>query len=231
MVDDAFLEAQAQYYRDRAPEYDDWWYRRGAFDGGPEHNARWFEEAERIRTELIRVCPGGRMLELAAGTGTWTRHLVQLTDDLTVVDSSAETLELNRIQVGDARVRYELTDLYGYRPDAPFEFIFFGFWISHVPAERFDRFFEQLKQWLTPGGKLFFLDGYYSANAESRADEFLLHEDEIQQRELADGRSYEIVKRYYNPGPLAAKLATLGFDARVEHTGKFFIYGHASLAR
>ena len=38
-------KVEARYYRERAPEYDDWWFRRGRFDRGEEANARWFGEA------------------------------------------------------------------------------------------------------------------------------------------------------------------------------------------
>jgi len=35
------LAEQAGYYRDRAGEYEGWWFRRGRYDHGPETNARW----------------------------------------------------------------------------------------------------------------------------------------------------------------------------------------------
>jgi len=36
------LAEQARYYRERAGEYDDWWFRRGRYDRGADANARWF---------------------------------------------------------------------------------------------------------------------------------------------------------------------------------------------
>jgi hypothetical protein len=39
------LHEQLEYYRARAAEYDQWWWRRGRFDRGAELNARWFAEA------------------------------------------------------------------------------------------------------------------------------------------------------------------------------------------
>jgi hypothetical protein len=32
------LEEQRRYYRARAGEYDDWWFRRGDYDRGPDEN-------------------------------------------------------------------------------------------------------------------------------------------------------------------------------------------------
>jgi hypothetical protein len=38
------LAEQACYYRERAGEYEDWWFRRGRYDRGADANARWFAE-------------------------------------------------------------------------------------------------------------------------------------------------------------------------------------------
>ncbi len=41
------LAQQSRYYRDRAPEYDDWWFRRGRYDHGEKANDRWAAEGGR----------------------------------------------------------------------------------------------------------------------------------------------------------------------------------------
>ena len=38
-MDDTTLEQQLDYYKARAGEYDDWWFRTGRYDRGPEANA------------------------------------------------------------------------------------------------------------------------------------------------------------------------------------------------
>jgi hypothetical protein len=44
---------------------------------------------------------------------------------------------------------------------------------------------------------------------------------------LADGREFRIVKRFYEPHTLSRRLAELGWDAQVQATAEFFIYGQA----
>ena len=44
MSDQNILKDQIDYYRARAAEYDQWWYRTGRYDRGPEFNARWHAE-------------------------------------------------------------------------------------------------------------------------------------------------------------------------------------------
>lgn len=65
----ADLAEQLGYYRARAAEYDEWWFRRGRYDRGPNLNARWFEEAAELDQTLAGFGPRGRVLELACGTG------------------------------------------------------------------------------------------------------------------------------------------------------------------
>ena len=143
-MDGELLEGQLAYYRARADEYDDWFLRRGRHDRGPEWNRRWFSELDKIRQELGRFGPLGRVLELACGTGLWTVELARHATSVTSVEASTEVLEINRARLREAgrepSVRYLEADLFGWRPDAAYDAVLFGFWISHVPPERFEAF-------------------------------------------------------------------------------------------
>src|ERR1700757_2488834 len=86
---------QKRYYAERAPEYDDWWYRRGRYELEPEALARWRADVAEAGAALEAFAPRGAVLELAAGTGIWTRRLVRLGERVVAVDASAETLALN----------------------------------------------------------------------------------------------------------------------------------------
>ena len=63
---------------------------------------------------------------------------------MTSVEASTEVLEINRARLREAgrepSVRYLEADLFGWRPDAAYDAVFSGFWISHVPPERFEAF-------------------------------------------------------------------------------------------
>jgi len=231
MTDDTLLGQQLDYYRARAGEYDRWWLRQGRFDRGAEANARWFDETAKLERVLERFDPAGDVLELAGGTGLWTRHLAPHAQQLTVVDAAPEVLAINRERVGDPSVSYVQGDLFDYTPEpGAYDVVFFSFWLSHVPADRFASFWHLVATALRPGGRVLFID---SARTErsTAADHRLPEQDEqTMTRRLDDGREFQIVKRFYDPGPLETELAGLGWTARVGQTGEFFIHGTATRA-
>ena len=139
-LENAALKQQLDYYRARAGEYDDWWFRVGRYDRGPEANAAWFTEVARLEAALERFDPRGEVLELACGTGLWTRHLVAHADRVTAVDGAPEVLELNRTRTEalGASVTYVEANLFGWEPPRhAFDACVFAFWLSHVPGDRF----------------------------------------------------------------------------------------------
>jgi demethylmenaquinone methyltransferase/2-methoxy-6-polyprenyl-1,4-benzoquinol methylase len=231
MDEAALLDEQRAYYRARAREYDQWWERTGRFDRGPEANARWFEEAAIAQRALERFDPRGDMLELACGTGIWTEQLAHRVGRLMAVDASREMIEINRRRLATGTVEYVQADLFDWAPPAgAFDVCFFGFWLSHVPETRFDRFWETVRAALRPTGRVFFVDSDRS-DRSTAADHVLPSEDEeTPVRKLGDGSEFRIVKRFYVPERLRRRLAELGWDVDVRSTGEFFIYGSGSPA-
>jgi SAM-dependent methyltransferase len=220
---DDVLAEQRSYYAARAPEYDDWWFRRGRYDSGPAQNAAWFEDCAEVEAALGEFDAAGDVLELAAGTGLWTRHLVRTAARLVAVDASPETLELNRRRVG-GEVEYVVADLFEWHPSGQFDVCFFGFWLSHVPDDRFDEFWVRVGEALRPGGRAFLLDSAAGDPAHSSPPS-----GELELRQLADGREFQIVKRRWAPAELAERVRPLGWRLDVHTTANgHLIYGSGS---
>jgi demethylmenaquinone methyltransferase/2-methoxy-6-polyprenyl-1,4-benzoquinol methylase len=232
-MQNAALEQQLDYYRARAGEYDDWWFRIGRYDRGEAANAAWFEEIARLETALARFDPRGDVLELACGTGLWTRQLVRFAGRVTAVDGAAEVLALNRARIealdAVAPVTYVQADLFGWEPPAgTFDACLFCFWLSHVPEDRFKSFWTMVAGALRPGGRVMFIDSARSARSKARDHTMPGVGSDTEQRRLDDGREFEIIKRYYEPEALGARLVQLGWEVEMHDTGEFFIYGTAS---
>ena len=221
------LDEQIAYYRARVPEFDEWYERRGMYDLGPRWNTQWFAELDELRAAVDTFAPSGRVLELACGTGLWTEELVRHASDVTAVDASPEAIEVARRRAPGAR--FVCADLFEWEPQGPFDVAFFGFWISHVPSDRFDGFWAMLDRALAPGGRVFFIDNLGrqlpDIDDEKKFWKREMRPDGVVVRSLNDGREFRIVKHYYPPDELSARLATLGWDVRVEHTEWFFYYG------
>lgn len=220
------LAEQADYYRERAAEYEDWWFRRDRYDHGTQTNARWFADAGEVEAALRRFDPAGDVLELASGTGLWTRHLVERATSVTALDGSPEMHALGRVRVDDERVRYLEADIFNWEPQRTFDVCFFGFWLSHVPEAHFAEFWAKVRRVSGPDGRVFFVDSLRHTKASARDHALPERDDELMLRRLADGREYQIVKRFYEPAELQRKLAGLGWDIEVEETSTFFLYGY-----
>lgn len=226
------LDEQQAYYRARAREYDRWWLREGRYDHGPEANARWFEEVTELEQAVQRFGPGGDVLELACGTGLWTRVFAGQARRLMAVDAAPEVLEINRARVGDAGVQYVQADLFAWDPPkAAFDVCFFSFWLSHVPESRFAAFWEKVRAALRPAGRVFLIDSARSEQSGATDHAQPPEGQETMTRRLDDGSEFQIVKRYYDPRGLERRLARLGWAVAAQTTGEFFIYAAGSPAR
>ncbi|HEY3063922.1 MAG TPA: class I SAM-dependent methyltransferase [Chloroflexota bacterium] len=221
------LQEQIDYYRARAGEYDEWWLRHGRYDRGPEDNACWFSETAELDAALDAFRPAGRVLELACGTGLWSRNLARYANTLTLVDSSPEVLAINASRVEHPMVRHVQADLFDWRPHEQFDVVFFSFWLSHVPLDRFEAFWAMVQQCLAPNGRVFFIDSLYDERSTARDHQLHGPSATTIDRKLNDGRAYRIFKVFYRAGDLQQRLEQLGWRADVRRTDRYFLHGVA----
>ncbi len=225
-VDDkAIIEEQIEYYRRRAPEYDE-----TSFPPG-DPLAPYGHQLEKA---LERFRPSGRVLEIASGTGAWTAYLLRHAATVTALDSSAEMHDLSRTRLGnDPRVQYIQANVFSWEPDATYDVVFFANWLSHVPPSSFDRFWRIVRDALAPRGRVFLVD---EAEDPWRNEE-LLREDfpegpsvPVVRRSLGASGTFRIVKVFWRPKELQSRLRELGWDVAIHVTGPFY-WGEARPTR
>lgn len=213
------------YYRSRAQEYDEWWDRRGRYDRGPEANERWYSEREILYSAFDAIAFAGNVLELASGTGTWTRRLARTASSVTAIDASPEMHEINRATVPHGNVQRSVSDLFNWSPDRLYDGVVFGFWISHVPSDRLRRFLETVASAMRPGAQIFFVDGLWEPSSTATNHVLPASSGQVAIRKLNNGRTYQIVKTFHDIDHLSALCLRAGLNVVMRTTPTYFYYG------
>jgi demethylmenaquinone methyltransferase/2-methoxy-6-polyprenyl-1,4-benzoquinol methylase len=214
--------AMVDYYEARAPEYDDWYLRRGRYARGAIHDAAWDAELDAAGRWLDGLPWGGEIVELAAGTGWWS-PLLAARGELSLYDTSPTALDRarERLVAHGLRAHLHVRDAWA-EPDRQVDGLFIGFWLSHVPRDRLAEFLALCRRWLKPGGRIAFIDSL--ADAASGAVDHPAPADDMAIRTLDDGREFAIVKVFYESDDVRQALSAAGFEAAdVTTTGRFFI--------
>lgn len=222
------VQQQIEYYRARAGEYDEWFYRVGRYDHGPELNEQWFDEARQVMKALHSIGPVGDVLELACGTGIWTEQLLRVGQHITALDASAEVIEINRAKLKADNVTYEQADLFQWEPARQYDLVFFSFWLSHVPPDKLAGFLQTVARAVRPGGQVFIVDSRPAPTSSAQNHAPYEEGSVYHTRKLNDGREFMIYKVFYTPDTLRAALADAGLNATVQTTANYFIYAHAT---
>jgi demethylmenaquinone methyltransferase/2-methoxy-6-polyprenyl-1,4-benzoquinol methylase len=211
-----------RYYEARAPEYDDWYLRRGRYAHGPVHDQAWAAELDAAGRWLDGLPISGDIMELAAGTGWWS-PLLAAKGTLSAYDAAGGPLDVARERLLAHRLRAHLhvRDAWA-EPDRPVDALFTGFWLSHVSAARLDAFLGLAHRWLRPGGLYAAIDSLPDPHSGSPDTEPA--GDGVQVRRLADGRTFRVRKVIHAPVELEAAIRRAGFSSvEVTTTGRFFI--------
>jgi demethylmenaquinone methyltransferase/2-methoxy-6-polyprenyl-1,4-benzoquinol methylase len=203
------MDDTRKYYAARAKEYD---LTAGYGDPMAERLR------ERMKARFRRAFRGRRVLEIACGTGYWTRVLASTARMVLATDINEGMLRLARKRVsGLDNVRICKANAYTLRGvRGKFDAAFSHWWWSHVPKARLRPFLENLHQRLEPGAYVIFTDHMYKEwqrrwrNADG---------DFIEERELGKGRKYHIIKNF--PSEAEVREVTKGIARNVrfeEHT-------------
>jgi len=226
------------YYEQRAPEYDEWYDRRGRYNN-PVTNAAWYSEVGDLTRNVTRLAATvshntqARILDLACGTGKWTPIFGQAlpeTGRVIAFDYSSAMLAQTQARLTEneqnsaleARIRFVRGDAYALPfKNGAFDIVFFGFWLSHVPRERMGEFLTEVKRVLKPAGQVFMVDS---------AQELNVPNEEISKRPLNDGSIHQILKVRYSVPELQALLERYfgPGQASATQTRRYFVIGVAS---
>lgn len=193
----------AQYYADRASEYD-------AIYAKPERR----DNIELLSSFLTEQLSNRRVLEIACGTGFWTQFFGPYTLSTTTTDYNEEVLSIARGRLGaHDNIRVERSDAYSLdNISGEFDAGIAAFWWSHLEKAKIDRFLQTFHAKLLAGSLVVMTDNIYvegSSTPLSRTDD---KGDSYQLRQLKDGRTYEILKNFPSEAEFRKQIAPYGKD-------------------
>jgi SAM-dependent methyltransferase len=209
------IASQREFYDLRAPDFGD--------ETVPDRRVSGKMAGEQARALVDEFAPTGDVLELACGSGSFTRELVRHARTVIAVDGSPRMLERNRREVDDDRVTYVNADIFDWQPERRYDSVFFGFWLSHVPPPTFDEFWALVRSSLRTGGRVAFVDE--DDRGALNDDIHLVGSVPAAPRTLRDGRTFDVVKVYWGPTELQDRLSSLGWHVAVRRVGETFLYG------
>lgn len=179
------------YYRARAGEYEQIYYR--------EIPARRKEIDDHC--EFVRgIARSKTVLDLACGTGYWTKVASDSAGELIGADISVEMLHQARQKSFGCPTGFVAANMYElpFQPNS-FDLLILGFWISHEPCQNYDSLFDNLIRQIKPNGKIWLIDNNPPAEGP-QSDSAGLDEfgNNLKFRKLQIGDQFIIVKNYFS---------------------------------
>jgi len=207
-----------EYYRRRAGEYEE------IYGWRDPHRQ---EEQVLIGEALKESLKARRVLEVACGTGYWTRILSEAAKAITATDIGEEVMELARRKRYGCPVSFRREDAYDLSyDDDSFDGGFAFSWFSHVPRQRIDHFLTGFHRVLQGGSRVFIADNVYIPGIGGEQIRKENDENTYKHRTLRDGSEFIIVKNYFSVEDLIEFFGrhVAGFDEGNVFHGKCFWY-------
>jgi len=198
--------ATAEYYDQRAPEYDDWYHGTGLF--ASRDRPGWTADVDAL-VDVVRSLPAARTLDVACGSGFLTRHLTGLVVGL---DQSPSMLAVARPRIPGGRVLMADALALPFAAGA-FDRVLTGHFYGHLPPRERAAFLTQAHR---VASELVVIDTALRPGIEP---------EQWQERVLNDGSRHRVFKRFLRPEQLAAEIG-----GQVVFAGTWFVAARSSAA-
>ncbi|MEM6518568.1 MAG: class I SAM-dependent methyltransferase [Cyanobacteria bacterium P01_D01_bin.71] len=184
-----------QYYEQRHSEYE-------AIYMQPERqqNLTWLE------SQISNLVAGKRVLEIACGTGYWTRRIAASAASIQATDASQRLASAAKESCDSDNVTSGTLDAFNVPASPGFECLVAGFFFSHVPIDHRQNFLAGLAKALDLETHIVLFDNQYVEGRSTTISRRTDGGDTYQRRRLLDGSAYEVIKNFPTTGELRAAL-------------------------
>ncbi len=204
------------YYEQRQPEYE-------AIYAKPERQ----EDLGWLGDLLAQYVANKCVLELACGTGYWTRRMLQHASSIYATDVSAQLAEATVSSCADAKVTGGTLDAFNLPPMPGYDCVVAGFLYSHILIEQCASFLSGLAAALPHSTALVLFDNKYVAGSSTLISHTSPVGDTYQNRTLKDGSQHEVLKNFPTKKGLQTTLQPFCTDVVVlESTYFWFATGN-----
>lgn len=188
----------AEYYALRANEYERIYQK-------PERQ----EDLQILKKLLNATFAGGRVLEIACGTGYWTQVLATTAASVVATDINPEVLKIaHEKSACRGRVKFLQEDAYAL-PSFSEKFTagLAAFWWSHVPRARLRDFLLGFHKSFSPGATIVFMDNIYVEGSSTPVSRRDAEGNTYQWRKLDDGTVHQVIKNFPTQDELLESVA------------------------
>ncbi|MFX1587573.1 MAG: methyltransferase domain-containing protein [Promethearchaeota archaeon] len=206
-----------KYYADRAYEYDKTYLR-------PERQ----KDIKKLHKLLKKALSGHRVLEIACGTGYWTKTIAPVSNFTIAVDINEKVLQIAKIRgIPSDKVNFIQDDVFSLnKVQNNFSAGFAGFWWSHILKSKLKRFLAVFHSKLQPDALLIFFDNRRVEGSSTPISRIDIDGNTYQIRKLEDGREYEIVKNFPTKKEIIENLGNKVKNLKIKFLEYFWIVSY-----
>jgi demethylmenaquinone methyltransferase/2-methoxy-6-polyprenyl-1,4-benzoquinol methylase len=195
---------------------------REYYDRGAQGLKRIYEDfpisvhTREMLDDLTMRMAGRDVLEIAGGTGFFARIVSEVARSIVMTDVTAGMLAEARAALAD-RPNVSVCEADAYGLDAvpgTFGGAFGLHWFSHVPYDRHAEFLAGVNRKVSPDGMVLFADNQLMPTDEPYGRDGT--RDTFENRPLADGSTYEVVKNYFDPEHLREVFSAFAHDLEIK---------------
>jgi ubiquinone/menaquinone biosynthesis C-methylase UbiE len=177
-----------EYYSKRAKEYEQIYHR-----DDPVRQS----ELAKIKNLMRNSFKHKSVLEIACGTGYWTKTVAQTAKNITAIDKSVEMIQLSKAK--EIKAKFINDDAFSLKSVSDiFNAGLANFWFSHIHKSKIISFLDTFHKKLQKKSIIIMTDNVF--NKDIGGELIKIHGDEntYKIRTLSDGTTYRILKNYYN---------------------------------
>lgn len=206
-----------KYYRDRAKEYESVYVRAIPIR---------LEEQAYIADYIGKSLKDKYILEIACGTGYWTKYLVKNAKKILATDINQEMLEIASDKIIDKSVQFIISDAYNPPSSAPlFTGALANFWFSHIPKKQVKKFLITLHSRLANNAVVIFIDNVYR---EDLGGSLVVKKNSLDtwKRRVVGNKKYDILKNYYSEEELKKIFAGGLSNLEIKYLSHFWVVSY-----